>query len=200
MSQLSLSLFFLLTALVPSFQLAWTTTNRNAVAIRAVGAEPEVNECLEGGREVKIRFEARLCRRRQSWFDACSTERTEHHEVSYDAITESYRVVSDRHGDEAEPVAVEVPVKSEAVRLALTVESLPLDFLIRDDSLLDSSQVYLQTRSVTVCKGGLNRTVANLSQILTLGLVNVVESDSGWVDFAVDPSSVSARKGITQER
>ena len=79
----------LLATLAPYFQVAWTTPAKRAVVIRAVGAESEVEECVEAGREARVRFEMRLCRRRKNWFDACAKERTEHHQLSYDAITES---------------------------------------------------------------------------------------------------------------
>ena len=127
-----------------------------------------------------------MCRKRSSWLDSCATSRSEHHSVGFDAVTESYRVVSDRHDDAAEPVAVGFPNRAEAVKAASVVQDLSLSFLAHDESeLIDHSRAYIQARTVVVCKGSVNRAVAQLSQILTLGIVNVVESDSGWHDFVV---------------
>jgi hypothetical protein len=109
-----------------------------------------------------------------------------HHSVFFDSITESYKVVTDRLGDDVDPVAVEFPTRSDAIVAAITAENLPLSFLARDErELLRHDRAYLQARTVFACKGGVNRTVAHLSQILTFGIVNVVESDSGWMDFSV---------------
>jgi len=170
------------------FQVHWVDSSKTSVSIRAVGVEEEVAECLEAGREAKLRFEMRLCRKRSSWLDACAEERTEHHAVSFDSITESYKVVSDRLGDEVDPVAVEIPSRTDAIVATVTAENLPLSFLVRDEeNLLSHDKAYLQARTVLACKGSVNRTVGHLSQILTLGIINVVEADSGWMDFSVHP-------------
>ena len=171
------------------FQVHWVDTSLTSVTMRAVGVEGEMVECLEAGREAKLRFEMRLCRKRSNWLDACAEERTQHHAVSFDSITESYKVVSDRLGDEVDPVAVEIPSRTDAIIATSTAENIPLSFLARDEeNLLSNDKAYLQARTVFACNGSVNRTVAHLSQILTLGIVNVVESDSGWVDFAVHPT------------
>ena len=170
------------------FQVHWVDSSMTSVTIRATGVEEEMAECLEAGREAKLRFEMRLCRKRSSWLDACAQERTQHHSVTFDSITESYKVVTDRLGDEVDPVAVEIPSQKDAIAATITAENLPLSFLARDeDDLLSHERAYLQARTVFVCKGSMNRTVAHLSQILTFGIVNVVESDSGWMDFSVRP-------------
>lgn len=168
------------------FQVNWVDSTMTSITLRATGVEQEMAECLDAGREAKLRFEMRLCRKRTSWLDACAQERTQHHSVSFDSITESYKVVSDRLGDDVDPVAVEVPSQKDAITATITADKLPLSFLARDeDDLLGHDRAYLQARTVFVCKGSVNRTVANLSQILTFGIVNVVESDSGWMDFSV---------------
>jgi len=173
------------------FQVQWVNSSQQGVTVRASGIVHEVEECLESGREAKLRIEARLCRRRESWFDACAEQRTQHHSVSYDSITESYKVVTDRLGDDADPVSVGMPSRNDAVAATVRADNIPLSFLAREDTeLLSHERAYLQARVVFVCKGGVNRTVAQLSQILTFGLVNVVESDSGWIDFLVHPNQV----------
>ncbi len=177
------------------FQVHWVDSSMTAVTIRATGVEEEISECLEAGREVKLRFEMRLCRKRKSWFDACAEDRTMHHSVFFDSITESYKVVTDRLGDDVDPVAVEFPSRSDAIVAAITAENLPLSFLARDErELLRHDRAYLQARTVFACKGGVNRTVAHLSQILTFGIVNVVESDSGWMDFSVHTDRDSGQR------
>lgn len=181
------------------FHVNWMGGAHDSISIQAAGVEEEVAECLASSREAKIRFEVRLCRKRSSWLDSCATSRSEHHAVGFDAVTESYRVVSDRHDDSAEPVAVGFPNRSEAIKAASFVNDIPLSFLAREESdLVDHSRAYIQARAIVVCKGGVSRAVAQLSQILTLGIVNVVESDSGWHDFFVRSEMSDDEKAIAQ--
>lgn len=183
------SLLLLLATLAANyFQVFWVDATHSGVTIQVLGVQEEVDQCLLAGREVKMRFQARLCRRRRSWFDACAEERVQYNTVSFDSITESYKVVKDLLGDEVDPLAEGLPSREEAVKSVVTAENVPFTLLARDSvELIDHQQRYLQARAVFVCKGSINRTLAQLSQILTLGMVNVVESDSGWRDFSINP-------------
>ncbi len=169
------------------FRVNWTDGSRTAVSIKADGVRPVIAECLDTGRLTKVRIEMRLCRKRSSWLDACTTERSELHAIDYDIITESYRVVSDLHGDGSEPVAVGVPTRAKAIDATVSIDKVDLAFLARgDEELLRHENNYLQTRAIVVCKGSVNRLFAHLSQIVTLGIVNVKEEDSGWIDFPIN--------------
>jgi len=185
-SRRALFLVTLLAMASTYFQVVWVDSSHTAVTIRAPGVQDEVAGCLESGREAKLRFQVRLCRKRSSWLDACASERTQHHSISYDSITESYKVIKDRLGDDADPVAVGIPSREEAISAAITADNVPMSFLAGDESeLLGHERGYLQARTIFACKGSVNRTLAQLSQILTFGILNVVESDSGWLDFSV---------------
>lgn len=175
------------------FKVQWVDPSMNALTIRASGSEEEVAACLDSSREAKLEFEMRLCRRRGSWLDACADVHTEKRSVSFDSISESYRVVSDRIGDGEDPVARGVQSKRDAVTAAVTAEDVPLALLEKGkEGISKHPRAYIQFRAVFTCKGSVNRTFARLSQILTLGLVNVIESDSGWIDFVVQPSPAPA--------
>jgi hypothetical protein len=116
--------------------------------------------------------------------------RSEVHSVEYEPISEAYRVVTDRFNDEDDRLAVGVPTIRDALRAMTTMENLPLGFLARgDDTLIKERGAYVQVRTVFSCRGGVNRTVARLSQVLTLGIVNVVEETSDWYDFELFPES-----------
>lgn len=174
------------------FRVSWTDGSQAAVSIKAEGLRPAIEECLDSGREAKVRLQMRLCRKRSSWFDACAIERSEHHSINYDIITESYRVTSDRHGDESNPVVVGVPDRRQAVDATIAADKVALEFLARGDpEIVWQEQSYFQARAVLLCKGSVNRTFAQLSQIVTLGLVNVKEEDSGWLDFPIKPGRTS---------
>lgn len=169
------------------FRVHWTDSSRSAVSITAEGLRPAIEECLDSGRLAKVRFEMRMCRKRSSWLDACSTERSELHAIDYDIITESYRVVSDLHGDGSDPVAVGFPNRASAVDSTIVMPKVELAFLSRGDSeLLNHERNYLQVRTVLLCRGSVNRLLAHLSQIVTFGIVNVKEEGSDWFDFPIN--------------
>jgi hypothetical protein len=175
--------------LVGAFTLVdvtWHTQQQQSVNIKAQSRDSEVLECLSEELKAKLRFEVRLCRRRSGWVDFCEDSRSELHTVTYDEVTESYRVVSDRLDDEQEPISIEVPSRPEAVRLVTTVDNLKLNFLTRDEPLLtEHEKSYLQIRTIFTCRGNSARPFAHISRIFTLGLLNNVEDRSEWEDFAL---------------
>ena len=173
-------------AVTALFGVYWGSTSHDTVTVKAPGLEKMVQECLFDGLEARVRFELRLCSRYAIWFDSCSDSRVENHTVSFDTITESYRVVSDRFGDEYAPVAVGIPSKAEAMGTALTVEGVPVIFLASgDEKLANDPAAYIQVRGTFSCKGSVNRTLARLSQLFTLGFVNAVETTTDWYDFEI---------------
>lgn len=179
----------ILTVVIGLVQVNWASPGKAAISIAAPQRQPEILECLSSSLQARLRFDVRLCHRRSGWFDGCEESRSELHTVQFDEITESYRVVSDRFGDDLEPVAVGIPARSEAIKVATSLQDLPLTFLARDEQqLLDQQDTYIQVRTIFVCRGEVNRTLAHLSRIITLGLVNVVEDSSGWSDFELHPT------------
>lgn len=174
------------------FGAYWGNASREDITIKAPGFEQSIKECLGDGLEARIRFDIRLCRHYGVWFDGCAQERAEHHTISFDEITESYRVVSDRFGDESSPVAVGIPSKQEAISTTLTVEGVTVSFLARGNAKLSADpRAYIQVRGTFSCKGSVNRTLARLSQIFTLGMVNTMETTSDWYDFDVSSGVVN---------
>lgn len=168
--------------------VSWSSWEKESVTIRAPGLEGAVVECLNSAMQAHVRFEAQLCRRRVGWIDRCEAARSELHTIKYDGITESYRVVSDRFGDSLDAMAVGIPARAEAIRAELSFENLSLRFLGREqEELIKHPAAYISARTIFRCKGGSNRTLAHLSQFLTLGLVNVVESTSEWFEFSLHP-------------
>jgi hypothetical protein len=179
----------ILTIVTGLVQVNWASPDEAAISIAASERQGEVLECLSSSLQARLRFDVRLCHRRSGWFDGCEESRSELHTVQFDEITESYRVVSDRFGDDLEPVAVGIPARSEAIKVVTNVQDLPLSFLARDEQqLLDRQDTYVQVRTIFVCRGEVNRTLAHLSRVITLGLVNVVEDSSGWSDFDLHPT------------
>lgn len=157
---------------------------RQGIDITAPDRRGEVVRCLDESLKARLRFEARICKRRSGWFDYCRDARFEAHTVTYDELTESYRVVLDRFDDKQEPIALEIANKDEAVVLVTTVEDLRLTFLAGSEGeLLENRDSYLQVRTVFTCRGNSSRPFAHISRFLTLGLLNTVEDRSDWADL-----------------
>jgi hypothetical protein len=185
-----LSLFLVVAALAQSpVEVNWSKVGDvTAISVRAHDVSEDVLECLDRAKQARVRFEVRLCSRRSAWFDSCEGLRSEIHSIEYEPISESYRVVTDRFGDDDDRVAVGIPTLRDAVKATTTVEGLSLGFLARgQDEIVREEGAYVQVRTVFSCRGGVNRTLARLSQILTLGIVNVVETTSEWYDFELFP-------------
>jgi hypothetical protein len=184
------SAFFLVSAIIG---VRWSTPAQHGITIEAPARESDIVACLETSQQARLRFEVRVCRRRSGWLDYCEESRSELHTAQFDEVLESYRVVSDRFGDDREPTAVGVPSRTEAVRLARTLQNIPLSFLVRDEpDILNNPNAYLQVRTVFICRGGSSRPIAHLSRVLTLGIVNNVEDRSEWEDF-----TLTSHTGIT---
>lgn len=174
--------------------VTWHTQQQKGINIKAQHRGPEILDCLSEELKAKLRFEFRLCRRRSGWVDFCEESRSELHTVTYDEVTESYRVVSDRLDDEQEPISIEVPARPEAVRLVTTVDNLPLSFLTRDEpDITEHAKSYVQIRTVFTCRGNSSRPFAHISRIFTLGLLNNVEDRSEWEDFVLHSQVEAAR-------
>jgi len=176
--------FSLAVATEPSLLVHWSSREHVAVSVRGQDLEQDVLECLESGRQARVRIEMQLCRRRTGWFDSCSEPRPWSQSVEFDPITESYRLLSDKWRDEEESVVVGIPARAEAIRTVTAVEEVPLTVLANSDQrLLSSPTRYLNVRTLFSCRGDVNRTLGRISPVLTFGLLNVVESDSGWKQF-----------------
>jgi hypothetical protein len=176
------ALFALLSVLAPDLSVHWTGLTRDVVTVSAQVLREDAEKCLQSGLEARVRFVVRGCRRRTAWFDGCEERVTHVQWIVYDPITESFKVTADTLGDETEPSAVEVPNRTQAVQEFLSFKGLSLNqVMLGSEEQL--SRWYFGARAVFVCKGRVSETVAALSTALTLGLIEIGHTDTGWVDF-----------------
>jgi hypothetical protein len=166
------------------FNAVWVSKEMKAVTVYGEGLSQAVVECLDSSRQSLVKMEFRVCRRSPAWFDSCRPGRSGLNSIEFDPITESYRVESDLHDDDLEPSSIGIPSRAEAIESVLLVRSIPLEYLAQGDTtVLQESGTYLQVRATMSCRGSVNRFFANVSRVLTLGMVNVVESATDWSDF-----------------
>ena len=181
---LSILVFVVAASIQGPFQVFWSNREMRQLSIDGQGLSSQVVECLQSSRQARVTFEARICRHEPAWFDSCLPSRSSVQTIEFDAISESYRVVSDMQGDGLDAVAVGIPSQEEAIHAVLMVRSMSIDYLAQGDVTVAKEQgSYIQVRSRSSCRGSSSRFFAHISEILTLGLVDVVESTSDWYEF-----------------
>ncbi len=170
----------------PDLRVNWSGGEYNSVRVVAEGKEELINQCIEGGLEVRYRYEFRICRRRFLWADACAEDVVHTRSLQFDPISESYRVSVDKLGDHLAPKVITHPTLEEALGDVTTLYSPSLNELgFSDKKYPQSRSPYLGVRVVADCKGDYNETFSRISSFLTLGMVDIGTYDSGWVDFSL---------------
>lgn len=169
-----------------SLQPVVNWVGNDSIKIVAAGQEELLNRCMESGLEVRYRFDMRFCRRRTGWFDWCGDQRSQIHILQYDPISESFKVTTDRHGDEEKPRQVIYNSLEEANNELTHIPSIPLSFIARDQDYLNQKNSYIGVKIVADCKDSFGSSILDISYILTLGLVKINRFDSGWIAFNLD--------------
>ena len=180
---------------LPEFRVSWSDQSQQALNIFLGGYNETVERCIESGLEVRYRYEMQLCRRRTGWFHACGERQVVIQSREYDAISQSYRILRDRLGDERAGLRSSAASLSEGLAAVSNVTALPLDFLSAGDESLRSGQsLYVSARVLATCRGQYNETLARIGYLLTLGMVRVSAINTGWIDFNLEPQGVTSSR------
>lgn len=181
-----LSLLLPLVFAVPALVVEHGQTDPKFVDIRIEGLAESYEQCLESGLEVRYRYELQLCKRRANWFDWCGPTRLATRRIAYDPISESYTVYEDLHDDGNEPTARNLRSLQEVLSIASVVRGVSLEHIAAGAvDNLKTGRAYVSVRLSTDCHGSYNKTLARISGVLTLGMVEYGGFDSGWVDFSL---------------
>lgn len=168
----------------PEPTVRWQGGGREALEVQVKDSHELISQCIKSGLTLRYRFETQLCRRRSLWYDTCNSELVQIHKLSFEPVSESYTIVSDKLGDQDNPVTTTYESFLEAVKDLSMVQEIKLDELARgDQKLLSHQRAYANVRVVVDCKGEYNETLNSLSQILTLGIVDIGSYDSGWISY-----------------
>ena len=168
-------------------QVNWLSSSRDGVVIRASAQDDRINQCLQGGLQLRFKFETRICYRRNFWFDGCGTERIEVHSVQFDPIKEEYNVVADVHHDVDPPKGKTVKTAQDALNLATSLNQLAVAELDGASDLApDRKGAYLGVRVLSECRGESGGILAIIPTLLSFGLIDSSISDSGWVGFNLE--------------
>ncbi len=148
--------------------------------------EPCRKQEIDDGFKVKYRFRVEGCRRSFGWSSRCGDTILEIHDIRFDPVTASFKVTSDRLGDEFEPRSVTFKTADEAFAFAGRVESITTEALRARSSginLSTGSGSFVRARVITECRDGFEEAVSWLSYVLSFGIVGRVDYDSGWYNF-----------------
>lgn len=177
---------------VPELRINWSAPEDSSITIQLQGDARESANCLRGGLELSYKFEARLCKRRPFWFDTCQDVRELTRKVSYDPISQTYSVDEFWSSDRANVVNTRYSSRRSMVRYVHTLAAVPLKFLsFRESEFVNSKRSYVSVRVRTDCRGEYNETLAAISQVLSLGQIEVSGFDTGWIDFRLRGDSAA---------
>jgi len=160
--------------------------------VRAAGEDSLLDDCLKSGLEASYRYEVSLCRPRLFWAPTCYDERVETHAVSMDPISETYKFTWDRLGDSIGPESVsmtDIDLIKKAMRHSRSMSTRYLTD--GKKTVIEHPKAFLNVRFISECRGEYNKTLSKISYYLTLGLVKVSGTDSGWNRFALAPAADS---------
>lgn len=180
-------LIYLLTAgchpllALPSLSVSWKDSQLRSFKLSSTAtSESAVRECIEEGYSFENRFEVKVCKRGLLWFESCSKDQTFISQVTQDPVTLQYALRSDTLGDGEDPQEIVLPTILEAYNRLITIAPVALTSFIEVPS---GDRNYLSARITESCKGSVSPTLRRVSQLLTLGLLDIRGVDSGWIAF-----------------
>ena len=171
----------------PSLSVNWYNKKKTKLIFSIEGKDPELIKCIDNGLEARYRIEATLCKSRNLWFDKCPLSLVDTYFLSYDPISETYKVEIDRHRDNLDPL-ISVFNKRELALQAFK-DSMPvhIDFFAGGRAeFLTNKKLYIKARAFSTCKGEYNSTFSDISYYLTLGLIRVEGFNTGWNTYLLD--------------
>jgi hypothetical protein len=176
----------------PDLSVDRRTAKVETFVVRAGGDDSLLDDCLKSGLEASYRYEVALCHPRLFWAPSCYEERVETHSVSMDPISETYKFTWDRLGDDLGQASVgmtDIGLVKKAMRHS---RPMSVRFLSNGKkTTIEHPKAFLNVRFISECRGEYNRTLSKISYYLTLGLVKVSGTDTGWSRFALAPAPES---------
>ena len=142
-----------------------------------------MERCLDAGVEVRYRYIMRYCTKGRFWFDNCGDNLVEVRSVRYDPLKESYTAQYDRHGDDIDPVILNITSRSEAYKILTTIPFVELEEISEGRNKNGQDRDYLGVRIISDCRGSIGSSLLDISNLLTFGMIKINRFDSGWIAF-----------------
>lgn len=172
--------------------LNWSEKDsRTEVDITVLSRDQILDNCAQSGIEVHYRFQVKLCRRRSWWTDSCSDMQQFVRTMQFDPISENFRMLTDKMGDDLDPEVFYVDSLATAFETLSTLKRVSLPEITEQSSYKPGPRDYLSVKLLSECKGEYSRIATRISTVITLGLINVGRFDSGWIDFAMQEDAIN---------
>ena len=179
--------FFSFLMTVPDVQMKLNRENES-LSIKIVGRDELLGQCIKSGFVLKYNFEAQLCSKRLLWFDHCEEKRLIRHALSYDSITDRYRLDTEYVGHYQSKDSEYYDSLPEAQRALAQLKELPLEYVVpKSSASLYDENAYFDVKVTSECSEGKVHILQDLSYILTLGMYRVTGFDTGWISFNFKP-------------
>lgn len=173
---------------VPSPSAKWSSDAKDAILIFSTGPSPEaLKRCLDEGFMMENRFEIQVCKLRKYWMDNCSETISFLRTVSEDPVTGRLSLREDTLGDGDDPEERLVDDSEQALNKLRKLNPITLESIGVNNS--DRSKQRISLRVIEGCRGSYSSALRRISKVLTLGVVDIRGTDSGWIDFPLNSES-----------
>jgi hypothetical protein len=152
-------------------------------------SEPCKDELVKGSREVQYRFMIQGCDSSPLLGRDCGRVIREIHHIRFDPITESYKVMTDRLGDDFEPRSVTFKTIDEALGFAQRIDSVTFETIrARSPGIKfeGNAKAFIRAKVIAECKDSLGEVLSWIPHIITLGIIDRTDYDSGWYNFSIE--------------
>ncbi len=180
-----IALIFFMSPGPEQLTVTWQNKPHDTLLITYAGDYSQVEECISTGFVFEQRFLMRTCDDSDSWIGDCKRTRRKVHRILMDPIRKEYTVITDLHGDIPGPVTNSFKNFTRALEYFKVARDIPLQLLQRDEY----EKTDLSVRVVSSCKGEYSETLAQLSYLFTLGIIDLGGDDTGWFDFDLNKSA-----------
>jgi hypothetical protein len=193
-SKVVLFLFFLVLGIESSFADQSKTTltlQKYGSAEALITLDPELTSeltrCLQNGLAVRARYTTQLCRRRPIWFGRCGDKVVRYHHLKREPLSGEYRLTTDRLDDLDQPQTSTIDSESEARRelAQFTINLYDLENGSNRHDWWQTERAELTVRQTLTCRGEGRGMFGWLTYALTLGQLDLAETDRGEIHFRV---------------
>lgn len=183
-----ISFGFIATVLLsPVVALDWINKNEGTFVLSVDISGGECSRrALSSGLGAKYRYKIQSCRAKPGWKSECNEPLTEIRYIRFDPILDRYKLVIDRLGDEIEPRSISLETKDDAIKYLSRVDDITiaqLEHLTPGQKYLAADDIFLRVRVESECRRGLRGALRLIPHILTFGIVDRKDFDTGWLDF-----------------
>lgn len=161
----------------------WEDNKQDFLRIRHYQNKSILKQCLDSGFKLVFTYRFEICKHRGLWFDPCLKELSYTKELSYEPLQQVYTLKEINNTSRKRRVK-EFDVNDSAFNELLTLGDLELNKIsLGSLEYRRSKRSYISININGVCSGRSEDLSEAIAGLLTLGIFNFNEYESGWIDF-----------------